>query len=351
MTTDTQHPTAETPPPAPVAPAVPDVAAAPESEKSFLVTFVLSLLLGFIAVDRFYLGKVGTGILKLITFGGFGIWYLIDLILVLTGAQKDKQGLILAGYAQHKKIAWIVMGAIIVLSLISSALSGGSDDAPAVDAPSTSTEQSAGTEPDVEPAAEEPVAEEPAEETNTAQSWADDSFGTFDTITESGAGDNLITLPAGVSAAMVTATHDGGMNFVVNALDADNEPTGDLLVNTIGSYTGTTVYGFNAFTDATSLQITADGNWTITVAPLSTAPALAASGTGDGVFLFDGSAGKLTATHDGTMNFIVQEETDKAFSLGLLINDIGDYSGTVPLSSGPSVISVRADGSWTLAAE
>lgn len=346
MTTDTQHPAAETPPPAPVAPAVPDAAAAPESDKSFLVTFVLSLLLGFLAVDRFYLGKVGTGILKLITFGGFGIWYLIDLILVLTGAQKDKQGLGLAGYAQQKKVAWIVMGAIIVLSLVSSALSGGSDDAPASDAPSTSTEQSAGTEPDAEPAAEEPV-----EETNSAQSWADDSFGTFDTITESGAGDNLVSLPEGITAAMVTATHDGGMNFIVNALDASNEATGDLLVNTIGSYTGTTVYGFNALSDATSLQITADGNWTLTIAPLSTAPALAASGTGDGVFLFEGSAGKLTATHDGTMNFIVQEETDKAFSFGLLINDIGAYSGTVPLSSGPSVISVRADGSWTLAAE
>lgn len=337
MTTDTQQPAAETPPPA-----------ALESEKSFLVTWLLSLLLGFIAVDRFYLGKAGTGILKLITFGGFGIWYLIDLILVLTGAQKDKQGRALAGYAQHKKIAWIVMGAIIAFSLITSALNGGHPDAPAIMAPSTSVEQSAA--PESEPAAETP-AEAPVEEAPSVQSWADESFGTFDTITESGVGDNLITLPVGVKVAMVTATHDGSMNFVVNALNADNEATGDLLVNTIGAYSGTTVYGFNAFSDATSLQITADGNWTITVAPLSTAPALAASGTGDAVFLFDGSAGKLSATHDGTMNFIVQEETDEAFSFGLLINDIGAYSGTVPISSGPSVISVRADGAWTLAAE
>lgn len=344
MTTDTQHPAAETPPPAPVAPTLPDAAAAPESEKSFLVTFVLSLLLGFIAVDRFYLGKVGTGILKLITFGGFGIWYLIDLILVLTGAQKDKQGLTLAGYAQHKKIAWIVMGVIVALSLISSALNGGNSDASSSEAPSVSTEQS--TDDAAEPAAEEPV-----EETSNSQGWADDAFGTFATITQSGAGDNLITLPEGVTAAMVTATHDGGMNFVVNALNADNETTGDLLVNTIGAYAGTTVYGFNAFSEATSLQITADGNWTITIAPLSTAPALAASGTGDAVYLYDGSAGKLTATHSGSMNFIVQEETDATFSIGLLINDIGDYSGTVPLSSGPSVISVKADGAWTLAAE
>jgi len=345
MTTDTQQPSAEIPPPA-----------APESEKSFLVTWLLSLFLGFFAVDRFYLGKVGTGLLKLITFSGFGIWYLIDLILVLTGAQKDKQGRALAGYAQRKTIAWIVTGAIIALSFITGALNGGSSDAPAVGAQSTTAEQSAApesepaAEPDTEAPAETPT-EAPVEEAPSVQSWADESFGTFDTITQSGAGDNLITLPVGVTAAMVTATHDGSRNFVVNALNADNETTGDLLVNTIGAYSGATVYGFNAFSDATSLQIAADGNWTITVAPLSTAPALATSGAGDAVFLFDGSAGKLTATHDGTRNFIVQEETDKAFSLGLLINDIGAYSGTVPLSSGPSVVGVRADGAWTLAAE
>lgn len=59
MTTDTQQPAAELPQPA--------APTAPESEKTFLVTWILSLLLGFLAVDRFYLGKVGTGILKLVT--------------------------------------------------------------------------------------------------------------------------------------------------------------------------------------------------------------------------------------------------------------------------------------------
>jgi TM2 domain-containing membrane protein YozV len=347
MTTDTPEPAAEPTQPAaqPAEPTQPAAAtatlAAPESSKSFLVTWLLSLLLGFFAVDRFYLGKVGTGILKLITFSGFGIWYLVDLILVLAGAQKDKQGLNLAGYAKYSKIAWIVTGALIVLSIITSAVNGGNASTESTGAPSSTTEQTTDSAPEPEP----------VEEVATATSWADDSFGTFDTIVQSGAGDNIITLPAGVTAAIVTATHDGSRNFVINALDANNTATGDLLVNTIGAYSGTTVYGFSAFSDATSLEINADGNWTITIAPVSTAPALAAAGAGDAVYLFDGPSGKLSATHAGERNFIVQEETDKTFSIGLLINDIGAYTGTVPLSSGPSVISVRADGAWTLLAE
>ena len=89
-----------------------------QSNKSFLVTWLLSLLLGVFGVDRFYLGKVGTGILKLVTFGGLGIWALVDLILVLTNKTRDKQGLPLEGYDKHKKIALIVTGVFILLSII-----------------------------------------------------------------------------------------------------------------------------------------------------------------------------------------------------------------------------------------
>jgi hypothetical protein len=122
-------------------------------------------------------------------------------------------------------------------------------------------------------------------------------------------------------------------------------------VDTIGVYTGTTEYGSSSMGDGTTLQITADGNWSLTIAPVSAAPGLAASGAGDGVFLYDGSAGKITATHDGSSNFALIEETREAFTMGLLVNEIGADSGTVPLSSGPSAIVVSADGNWTLLAE
>lgn len=62
------------------------------SDKSWIVLLTLSLLVGGLGVDRFYLGKIGTGILKLITLGGFGIWWLIDVILIVTGNMKDGSG-------------------------------------------------------------------------------------------------------------------------------------------------------------------------------------------------------------------------------------------------------------------
>ena len=58
----------------------------------WLVTLLLCLLLGEFGVHRFYNGKIGTGILQLITLGGCGIWALIDLIMIITGNFTDKDG-------------------------------------------------------------------------------------------------------------------------------------------------------------------------------------------------------------------------------------------------------------------
>jgi TM2 domain-containing membrane protein YozV len=62
------------------------------SDKSRLVALLFCVLFGFLGVHRFYVGKIGTGVLMLLTFGGLGIWMVIDLILIAVGSFRDKQG-------------------------------------------------------------------------------------------------------------------------------------------------------------------------------------------------------------------------------------------------------------------
>jgi TM2 domain-containing membrane protein YozV len=62
------------------------------SEKKILPAFLLCFFLGILGVHRFYVGKIGTGILQLVTLGGLGIWALIDCIMLIVGAFTDKQG-------------------------------------------------------------------------------------------------------------------------------------------------------------------------------------------------------------------------------------------------------------------
>lgn len=66
-----------------------------KSDKGFVPTILLCFFLGYLGVHRFYVGKVGTGILMLITFGGFGIWALIDFVMIVTGSFRDKQGFLI----------------------------------------------------------------------------------------------------------------------------------------------------------------------------------------------------------------------------------------------------------------
>lgn len=59
------------------------------SDRSWIATLLLAI---FLLVHRFYVGKIGTGILFWLTAGGFGIWYIIDIVMILLDVFTDKNG-------------------------------------------------------------------------------------------------------------------------------------------------------------------------------------------------------------------------------------------------------------------
>lgn len=68
------------------------------SPRSRLVTMLLAFFLGVFGVHRFYVGKIGSGLGMLVTLGGLGIWWLADNIMILAGAFRDKDGLLVSDW-------------------------------------------------------------------------------------------------------------------------------------------------------------------------------------------------------------------------------------------------------------
>ncbi|MES2630623.1 MAG: TM2 domain-containing protein [Patescibacteria group bacterium] len=105
---------------APVAKPITIVKNAPR-QRHFLAAFFISFMWGVFGADRMYMGFWGLGFLKLITLGGFGIWVIVDLILIMGGYMRDKQGREMLQIAEYKKFAYrtvLIFAAVLGLVVL-----------------------------------------------------------------------------------------------------------------------------------------------------------------------------------------------------------------------------------------
>lgn len=157
------------------------------------------------------------------------------------------------------------------------------------------------------------------------------------------------------SAAIATITEHGSSNFVVWTIAEDGDET-DLLVNTIGNYTGRVIFDTDAGSHTIAFKITSNGSWTIVIRPLTSAPKWSGSGTikgkGDSVLHITGDVSGFATvkiTHSGRENFVVWSYSDNGRDL--LVNEIGHYSGETLLPDGTFLLVINADGAWTIRRE
>lgn len=153
-----------------------------------------------------------------------------------------------------------------------------------------------------------------------------------------GTGDDVVDVKV-TDAMVLTFTCKSCSSNTVLKVDGED----GLLVNEIGAYSGRHLVNMSG--DLTQLEVNADAPWTITLNPTTVLAKTAnrTSGHGDDVVYYDtGTRAKIT--HSGEANFVVIAYSD---GRDLLVNEIGNYRGTVPLHT-PCIVQIIADGDWAL---
>ena len=169
----------------------------------------------------------------------------------------------------------------------------------------------------------------------------------------SGSGDQIVDIKLTKKSSIVTFTHQGTSNFSVWALD-ENAESIDLLVNEIGSYSGTHLLDLSGNT-LKYLEITADGTWTAEFKSLKSArkwTKKVIESNGDDVIQLSKllpSSTKLKLNYMGNSNFAVWTFDKNGNSLDLKVNVIGNYAGTKFLGRSVKYIQIEArEGTWNL---
>jgi TM2 domain-containing membrane protein YozV len=284
-------------------------------QKRWLTAFGLSLFLGMLGGDRFYLGRAGTGLLKLLTLGGFGVWALIDLILVATrnisGVEWVNDG------KNDKRTAWILFGVAVLIG-VAVCING-------LDRSIQTSDTKTGV-----------ISESPVPKPVKPKVYT-------------GVGDDVVSIKKPYDGAIIVAFECAGCtgNTIVETNGSES-----LLVNEIGPYSGRHLADTADGANTTEVVITANAAWKLTISGINkakTASGKAVSGRGSDVLYVSGDTTKATVTNVGDSNFIVNVYSlaeDSDFN-DLVINTIGSYRGTVPLHA-PAVVQIESSGKWSV---
>lgn len=169
-------------------------------------------------------------------------------------------------------------------------------------------------------------------------------------ITLSGSGDDIVDFVKWEGAAIGIFTNSGSSNFIVKSFDQAGEYV-DLLINTIGSYQGTVPIDFSSDEQTSRLEIKSNGSWEVQILPIDyarteTVPGIITGNTDDVVILTGEDPDLIKATSTGKSNFIVISYSPSGRDL--IFNEIAPYSGTAMLDSSTIVLTINAEGDWSL---
>lgn len=168
----------------------------------------------------------------------------------------------------------------------------------------------------------------------------------------SGSGYQIIDFDNPFETGVIHAVHQGGSNFVIKSLDANNEMI-DLLVNTIGNYDGMRLIDPGVEDHTMRFEVKADGAWTITVYPIALEylhildlPGEYQSQHDDVVILRGGTPDIMEYSFDGESNAIVHAIGHSG--VDYVVNEIAPVKGSTLLSGDARILDVQAVGPWTI---
>jgi hypothetical protein len=171
-------------------------------------------------------------------------------------------------------------------------------------------------------------------------------------ISLTGSGDSIVEVSKWDGAAIMHAKYASGGNFALINYGQNNNKL-DLLVNTIGAYEGTVPIDFMDGEKTTRLEVKASGPWELLISPLASAkiydlPTVIAGIGDDVVFIRGGNADIIKADNSqGNGNFAVWAYS-KSTGRDLTFNEIAPYTGTALLSPDTFLLTIKAEGNWSL---